>query len=81
MDIDIEDEAGLPFPPPLLELTINPAALNIQKAQLPTGEQVVLLSFITPAMAISLRLDADRANELADNLRTSPVTIARVVPR
>jgi hypothetical protein len=78
---EVPAEQQLPFPPAPIEIVVHNAVISIQHMQAPDGRTMVLARFMTPATTVTIKLDGDAANAVADDLRVSPVEIARVLPK
>lgn len=74
-------EVGLPFPPAPMELVVHNAVIGVQHVPMQDGSTMTLAQFFTPAFTITVKLDQKAAEQVADDLRPSPIQIARIVPR
>ena len=76
-----EVPVGLPFPHPPVEEMIHNSVLAVEHIDIPSGEKLTLLKMYTPAKVYTLKLNSEVAEAVANDLRPSPVQIARVVPK
>lgn len=80
-EAELAQDVGLSFQQPPLELVVHNAVMGVQHIEVAPNQVVTIAQFHTPAFTVTIKLSPDAAERLSQDIRPSPIQIARVVPQ